>query len=247
MSEYWDAAFNSNKAICLHHKEYYRYRTAQMNQLLEKWVGSAANLTVLKTDLWNEAIGHDDALSFFKNHCRVLFGIDISRKVTNAAYKNFKCATPFKFLHGDIQNLPFSDNSIDVIYSVSTLDHLKEQQIITSLREMRRVLAPDGHAIVTVDNVTYLFLRALVYRVLSGFIKSDTADNYHPYLLTEFKRFIAEAGLKLKNWAGISLLPNFTQKIYVMTGKNWLKAVNKFERIKMFDLFKYELVFHLQK
>jgi len=247
LSDYWDAAFDSNREMCLKHKEYYRFRTVHMNRLLEKLLGATANLTVLKTDLWNEAIGHDDALSFFKTRCSILLGIDISREVTRSATKNFRCSTTFQFLQGDIQQLPFADNSVNVIFSVSTLDHLHKQQIVNSLREMRRVLAPDGHAIVTVDNVTYLFLRALAYRLLSKFKKSETFDNYQPYLLTEFKSLIAEAGLNLKQWTGISLLPNFTQRIYVTTNKRLIKLASQFERSRVFDLLKYELVFHLQK
>jgi ubiquinone/menaquinone biosynthesis C-methylase UbiE len=218
-----------------------------MNRLLEEWLPASQVGIVLKTDLWNEAIGHDDALGFFKTRCSKLFGIDISQEVTRAAAKNFKCSIPFKFFQGDIQHLPFADNSIDVIFSVSTLDHLHEQQIVTSLREMRRVLTDNGHVIVTVDNVTYLFLRALAYRLFSRFKKSETFDNYHPYLLAEFRNFIAESGLDLMHWTGINLLPNFTQKVYVTTDKRLLKLATQFERTHLFDLLKYELVFHLQK
>jgi len=50
--------------------------------------------------------------------------------------------------------LPFADGTLDVIVSNSTLDHLGAlDEIILSLRELHRVLAPGGQLFLTLDNL----------------------------------------------------------------------------------------------
>ncbi len=46
--------------------------------------------------------------------------------------------------------LPYADATFDLLYSVSVLTHLDEESQFRWLREIRRVLAPDGLALVTV-------------------------------------------------------------------------------------------------
>jgi ubiquinone/menaquinone biosynthesis C-methylase UbiE len=52
----------------------------------------------------------------------------------------------------DVRRLPFADASFDVVVSNSTLDHFAAADIATSLAEPRRVLRPDGHLLLTLDN-----------------------------------------------------------------------------------------------
>src|SRR5204863_8026948 len=53
----------------------------------------------------------------------------------------------------DVRALPFADGSFDVVVSTSTLDHFQARaDIDTALRELHRVLASDGLAVVTLDN-----------------------------------------------------------------------------------------------
>jgi ubiquinone/menaquinone biosynthesis C-methylase UbiE len=47
-----------------------------------------------------------------------------------------------KLVEGDAHKLPFNDNSFDVVYTVTVLQELQDQNI--ALKEMKRVLKPGG-------------------------------------------------------------------------------------------------------
>jgi ubiquinone/menaquinone biosynthesis C-methylase UbiE len=257
MSDFWDEKLTEKNAGCSKYSEYYRYRIRNMNRLMSEWMDRPKCSTILKTDLWNEAVGHDDALSFFRNRGNTLLGVDISKKVTDVATANFeKFGEKFRFFQSTIQTTPFKDNSIDIIFSLSTLDHLTPEENVKALIEIRRVMKQNGHAIVTVDNVTYLFMRALIFRLAKkmGMLgvfgrekKEEILQSYFPYTLAEFKSFISRAHLKLIHWSAVSLLPNFTHGVYVVRNRTLIGTIDLIERHKMFDMLKYELVFHLRK
>ena len=57
--------------------------------------------------------------------------------------------TDVTFQSGDISALPFDDNTFQVVYCISVLEHTENYPAI--IREFRRVLADDGMLIVTFD------------------------------------------------------------------------------------------------
>ncbi|RYU95272.1 methyltransferase domain-containing protein [Emticicia agri] len=72
------------------------------------------------------------------------FGIDITKEGIQWASKHYSKTT---WLVGDLAHLPFKDHSVDVI--LNTLSPANYQ-------EFKRVLKPDGIAIKTIPDVTYL-------------------------------------------------------------------------------------------
>lgn len=50
-------------------------------------------------------------------------------------------------LNGDISNLPYRDNSFDLICALDVLEHLKDDQI--AIKEMSRILSKGGNLIIT--------------------------------------------------------------------------------------------------
>ncbi len=65
----------------------------------------------------------------------------------------------------DIRNSPFKTESFDQIISNSTLDHFtNKNDIIVSLKELRRMLKPEGVLIITLDNPSnpVVYLRNLL-------------------------------------------------------------------------------------
>ena len=51
---------------------------------------------------------------------------------------------------GDISNLPFKDNSFDLILCINVLEHIRDYK--KALMEIKRVLKPDATAIIVVVN-----------------------------------------------------------------------------------------------
>ena len=100
-------------------------------------------ISLLKTDLWNEGVEYQrDILGRYQNRKNFnLYGIDISPVVCSHARSKIK---NIYVIQGDIRNLPFKNNSFDILLDLSTLDHIPENQIIDVLQEYKRVLKKDG-------------------------------------------------------------------------------------------------------
>jgi ubiquinone/menaquinone biosynthesis C-methylase UbiE len=62
---------------------------------------------------------------------------------------NVHLPAPAKFVPGDLRHLPFQNNTFDIVYCVSVLEHTEAYQTIVS--EFRRVLKEGGMLIVTFD------------------------------------------------------------------------------------------------
>jgi SAM-dependent methyltransferase len=125
------------------------YSDAVNGRLLRRWLPSVRGGRVLKTDLFDEAVGQGlypvlDSLG------ASVAGVDISPAVVEAARRNYP---QLEASAGDVRSLPLDDASFDAIVSNSTLDHFDSVgEIETAVRELRRVLAPGGVLVVTLDN-----------------------------------------------------------------------------------------------
>ena len=57
-----------------------------------------------------------------------------------------------EYVVADARHLPFADASFDVVFSYSVLQHFGKEDALQALREMGRVLRPDGKALVQMAN-----------------------------------------------------------------------------------------------
>jgi len=90
--------------------------------------------------------GMADILPYLPNSVRY-WGID----PTEECIQKLKTEKPgYNFLIGYAENLPFSNNSFDLIFSVQVLEHVLDPQ--RSLKEMVRVLRTGGYLIVIAPN-----------------------------------------------------------------------------------------------
>jgi len=69
---------------------------------------------------------------------------------TMREYKDFQDGK-INFIDGNAAVLPFGDNSLDKIYSISALEHFLDDDDILCVQEIRRILKPGGIFIGTVD------------------------------------------------------------------------------------------------
>lgn len=119
----------------------------------------------------------------------------------------------------DIENMPFGDNSFDLVYGGGVIEHLYNPEIV--LREIFRVLKPGG---LVFNTVPLLNLGSLTYRQLWGNI---------PYFpgLKQTAEFIHVKMLRAKHmrfgWE-YSFSKNYLKKIHRLCGFKEV-VVNKFE------------------
>lgn len=105
---------------------------------------------------------------------------------------------------GDVQNLPFADNSIDAIICIAILEHVEEP--IKAVKEIYRVLKPGGYCFIYVPFLFY-------YHPLQGYYKDYYRFTYDglEYMSKDF------ASVEIQNVRGslstvMNLLPVFSKK-----------------------------------
>ncbi len=86
-------------------------------------------------------------LSQFAKHGARVTDLDLSAGHLALAQENFeRRGLQGRFVHHDAEDLPFADNSFDLVYSNGVLHHTPNTTSV--VREIRRVLRPGGRAIV---------------------------------------------------------------------------------------------------
>jgi SAM-dependent methyltransferase len=134
--------------------------------LIGRWLPGNSAQFLLKTDLFDEALGQG-LYPLLALRARRVVGVDLARPILKTATSRY----PEMLATGaDVRQLPFADGIFDVIVSNSTLDHFDSLDDMTaSLRELQRVLRPGGVLLLTIDNRAnpMIWLRnALPFRLL---------------------------------------------------------------------------------
>ncbi|MCX7823932.1 MAG: class I SAM-dependent methyltransferase [Verrucomicrobiae bacterium] len=117
--------------------------------LLARWLPPDGAGVLLKTDLFDEAVG-DGLYPRLAGAARPIVGMDVAPatlKVARAKYHGLLA------VGADVRRLPFADSALEVVVSNSTLDHFDSQDdIVAGLREFHRVLRRGGELVLTLDN-----------------------------------------------------------------------------------------------
>jgi SAM-dependent methyltransferase len=160
--------------------------TDRRPRILDVGCGTGANLLMLSQ--FGDAEGVDiseDALAF----CR-------ERGLTNVKL-------------GAGEKLPYDDATFDLVTALDVVEHMDDD--LAGLREMRRVLRPDGRVLLFVP--TFMFLWG---------VQDDVSNHRRRYRLPELQRVLEQAGFEIERttYANITFfLPIlFVRKLMRLTG-----------------------------
>jgi SAM-dependent methyltransferase len=144
---YWDGVL-ADWSSSLAHDLWRAHSDAVNNRLIDRWLPSGQQ-TVLKTDLFDEAVGAGLYPALAGRAAQVV-GVDVSPAVVREASARY----PELDAHvGSVLALPFADGTFDAIVSNSTLDHFRSRSTLrAALVELARVIRPGGRLVVTLDN-----------------------------------------------------------------------------------------------
>lgn len=103
--------------------------------------------------------GNKPPLALFYEHGYKTYGIDISDEQIELAHRFSKETNmELNITKGDIRCIPFDSESLSFVYSINTLCHLSKKDTVTAMKEIERVLKPNGLCFinfVSVDDVYF--------------------------------------------------------------------------------------------
>jgi ubiquinone/menaquinone biosynthesis C-methylase UbiE len=88
----------------------------------------------------------DGGLRYYLSPRHAYIGLDFSSRVLARAYRYH----PGSYFRGDLNRLPFPDNSFEALVSLQSLSYLERPE--TGLAEMARVLKPESQLLLTLPN-----------------------------------------------------------------------------------------------
>jgi ubiquinone/menaquinone biosynthesis C-methylase UbiE len=128
-----------------------------------------------------------------------LYGIDIHGEHDGVVQKMFtgENMNPEKVVLQDssLTDLPFDDDSFDLVVSVSVLEHIKPELLEACLREIKRVAKKDA------DIILGFPTDCLFIRILAAIQKQDLKEN-HPSTHKDIFSSIRKAGLNIVDRTG---------------------------------------------
>jgi SAM-dependent methyltransferase len=204
--EHWDGVARSWPDLFQAQSTQY-YRRCEI-ALVQRFLGDAGGKRVLKLDLWNEAV-NTRLLQWIEGQGARVFGMDVSGITVGRARHNFaREARTGHFTQGDIRSLPFADASFDFVYTMGTIEHVREYEL--AIREVSRVLKPGGIAVIGVPHKWDLFLRPLLVWVLERF-------ELYPYSperafgAAELRATVERNGLTVEERTGLLFVPGIVR------------------------------------
>lgn len=108
-----------------------------------------------------------------------LYGVDFSQNMIDEAKKN--CKTSATFSLADAENLPFDDDTFDIIVCNASFHHYTHPN--TVLREMNRVLKPNGKLLIGDP-----YVPSLVRPLINVLTKFSEKGDYHFYGFNEMQK-----------------------------------------------------------
>ncbi|MBD8697843.1 glycosyltransferase [Stenotrophomonas sp. CFBP 13718] len=101
-------------------------------------------------DVLDVASGEGYGSAMLASRARSVRGVDISHDAVAHASERYADVANLEYLQGSAAAIPLPNDSVDVVVSFETIEHLYEQEEMMS--EIRRVLRPDGVMVMSSPN-----------------------------------------------------------------------------------------------
>lgn len=139
--------------------------------------------------------GDASILFSLKKHFNIsIIGADFSQNALDSAVKNsLRNGHQLETYKADTRQLPFTNNSIDKIFSLGVIEHLPDPE--NAVRELARCLTPDGQLILMTPNK---FSFGRVDRLVKSFLgiwKFGHQDEFSPLKLA---LMVTNSGLEIQ-------------------------------------------------
>ncbi len=159
---------------------------------------------LLKTDLWDEA-KNTEILRWAAERGARPVGVDIALSIVRQARDILNSHSP-RLSVGDVRALPFRTDTVDLIYSMGTIEHFPDYAI--AVEEIYRVLKPGGIAIIGVPNKLDPFLRPLLASSMQlvGRYPYGMEKSFTPRAL---RALLTSKGFRVTALSGILFMPGW--------------------------------------
>jgi len=181
-----------------------RYYFDCERRLFETFFPPLADRRVFKTDLWDEA-KNTEILRWAGEQGARPVGVDVAPDVVREASR---VLAPFRGLCvvSDVRALPFADATMDLIYSMGTIEHFHDWDV--AMREIYRVTKPGGTAIIGVPNRLDPFLRPLLVLGLRAF-GMYAYGLERSFTMRGLRRCVEAPGFRVTAGTGILFIPGW--------------------------------------
>lgn len=109
----------------------------------------AMDTIVSGRDVLDIASGSGYGTKHISMSAKKVYGVDVSEEAIEYAKLHYG-AKNVQYKVGSGTNIPLDDDSVDVVVSMETIEHIEDQE--SFLKEVRRVLRPDGVFVVSTPN-----------------------------------------------------------------------------------------------
>lgn len=123
-------------------------------------------------------------------------------------------------LRGDMTKMHFADGSFDHVLALDVIEHLSFEDQEKAIREIYRVLAPGGRALLSIPNLAH-FASRVSFALAGRLIRTSTIDR-HPgdRPIQEHLKLCRATGFQLKQRTGLfPSLPLLSMLTYVAPGR----------------------------
>lgn len=158
-----------------------------------------------------------------------IFGIDISENAINRISEEYP---DMKFMVGSLPKLSFKENSFDLILCLEVLYYLNKEGRVESLKNIRKVLKPDGYLFFSgvLDGGVRYFAEDEIIELISNYFDIEAVEyNYSRIYITIESKFLS-----------LLTIGNTIETLLNMTNEEFLKWCDgrkdkqKVEKVKKF-------------